>query len=174
MEHNFLGESWGKLATKEKDGLDFDENKVDKAFEKHIDIYSRMQIIKENIEDSNKFTPKDIDTLNTLYEMVFDNVSNYVSAVHDTELAQTPDNTEDMKKDRNIEKMDRIEALDRTRTRAHNALIESLNFLKRNYEKLGLDISWRDDIGYDRNEIREWAQDVMRYISNKKQGAERS
>lgn len=47
--------------------------------------------------------------------------------------------------------------MDARRTAGHNALIDALNIFTRSLSKQGLDVSWRNRIGDDRNEIGDFA-----------------
>ena len=47
--------------------------------------------------------------------------------------------------------------IDRTRTLAHNALIDACNILSRNMKNAGEDNGWRTLLGNDRNEIGDFA-----------------
>ncbi len=60
--------------------------------------------------------------------------------------------------------IDRIEAADRRRSLSHNALIDNLNILSRQFNEAGLDNNWRDDIGLDRKRVTAWALAVAETI----------
>lgn len=49
------------------------------------------------------------------------------------------------------------QAMDSTRTAAHNALIDAANILSRAMVKAGEDATWRRRLGEDRQEIGDWA-----------------
>lgn len=56
---------------------------------------------------------------------------------------------------------------DRNRSLIHNALIDVINALSREYKKLGLTNNWRSDImGNSRREIGDWALTVARSALN--------
>ncbi len=53
--------------------------------------------------------------------------------------------------------LDQKKEMDRTRTLAHNALIDACNILSRNMMKAGEDNRWRGLLGDDRKEIGDFA-----------------
>ena len=56
------------------------------------------------------------------------------------------------------------QALDSTRTAAHNALIDAANILSRAMVKAGEDATWRQQLGDDRKEIGDWACHVHAHL----------
>jgi hypothetical protein len=58
--------------------------------------------------------------------------------------------------------------LEDTRTRAHDAFIDSCNILSRNMEQSGEDNSWRIKLGNERKEIGDFACYVHYYLGLKK------
>ena len=56
-----------------------------------------------------------------------------------------------------------IEEADRSRHFAHEALIDGVNLLSREFKKAGLDNEWRRDI-HDRNAIGEWGLTIAKWI----------
>ena len=61
-----------------------------------------------------------------------------------------------------------IEEIDEARLIAHNALIDKLNILSREFAKAGLDSSWRRDIGDSREQVSEWAMNVTEMLKQNK------
>lgn len=53
-----------------------------------------------------------------------------------------------------------IKAYDETRRLTHNRLIDEVNLLSREFKKAGLDNSWRNVVGLDRDEVGFWARKV--------------
>ena len=53
--------------------------------------------------------------------------------------------------------LDERKGLDSTRTKAHNAFIDSCNILSRNMKKVGEDNNWRATLGEDRKTIGDFA-----------------
>ncbi len=62
------------------------------------------------------------------------------------------------------EGVDEVETSGKSRTRAHNALIDSINIYSRYCKKMGLDNSWRSMLGLDREEITKWALNTAHLV----------
>ena len=57
-----------------------------------------------------------------------------------------------------------IAQADESRWSAHNALISDLDILARAMKKANLDITWRDMIGSNRDEIGTWARNIAPHL----------
>lgn len=57
-----------------------------------------------------------------------------------------------------------IAQADESRRSAHNALLSDLDILARSMNKAKLDISWRDMVGSNRDEIGNWARDIAPHL----------
>jgi len=146
---SFLKNSWYQKAENESG------NTVPKqeSQSRSTDIYLTLEEIDKNLPDT--LTDKEKELLHEFFVDVQDSIANYVSAVNSHVNARYSDMSHE-----------RIQQLDEIRSHAHNGLISRLKTLARLHEKHGIDNSWLNDISKtrDRNEIREWAQQVMQYI----------
>lgn len=155
MEGNpFLKESWQRKAEGEK-GLNTEEN-TPVGYEKDIKIFYEL---KKTINDLSgmDLNPEDEGNLRVMYHEVLDGAQKYVARILGYNKAK------------NKERIDREEMAeaDDNRTKAHDALIDNLNALSRYMRKLGIDNSWRRDIGIDRKEVQRWAQNVMYHLQER-------
>lgn len=62
------------------------------------------------------------------------------------------------------EGVDEVETSGKSRTRAHNALIDAINIYSRYCSKSHLDNSWRTMLGLDREQITKWALNVAHLV----------
>lgn len=58
-----------------------------------------------------------------------------------------------------------IQNADERRRSAHNAFIDSINILSRNFAEKGLDNSWRRMVGFNREEMGLWAFEIADFLS---------
>ena len=63
--------------------------------------------------------------------------------------------------------VDEFERLEQNRTLSHNALIDEVNLLSRQFREAGLDNEWRRTIGEGRDDVGRWALAVAQLIYRK-------
>lgn len=61
-----------------------------------------------------------------------------------------------------------IQSADERRRSAHNAFIDSVNILSRNFAEKGIDNSWRRMVGFSREEIGLWAFEIADFLGDEK------
>lgn len=129
------------------------ENEIETE-DARIDTFLKIEALDKSLDKKRKINPETRETLHDLFKSVEDAIARYANTVASHTMAKR-------------EEFDRqdIERSDEARRFAHNALIDKLDILARSYRINGLDAGWRDEIGADRNRVREWAQIVMKYIA---------
>jgi len=100
-----------------------------------------------------QFIPMNSDLACKIYDAI--RTSSYPDLVDD--LVQYAVRYAQMRVEWKLKNTEERRDMDMSRTRAHNAFIDSCNILSRNMAKLGEDITWRDLIGKDRKVIGDFA-----------------
>ncbi len=135
-----FNESWHDLGEHEH-GDDFEDLAV-RHEEKTNLVYQRIK----KLEGHSKMS-------GVLVRDIEDGIVRYIKAVDKLSLAKI-----------NNEEKDEKKRADEARRFAHNALIDSLNILNRYCVKNGLDTGWRNMVGLDRDQVRDWALVVSKKI----------
>ncbi len=124
-----------------------------------IDAFLEIEAIDKKLDKKRGIDAKTKEILHNLFEMVEESVERYANAI--------------VRQQKDFDHREDAAQSDESRRIAHNALMDNLNILARNYRQYGLDTRWRNEIGTDRDRVREWAQIVMKYIANEAEREEK-
>jgi hypothetical protein len=126
-------------------GIDIEKNLTEEQSEQEKESVGIFLQMKE-LANSN-------ETANELFHDILSKTLHYINTVdHHSESR--------IKK----EGVDEVEMSGKSRTRAHNALIDAINIYSRYCSKSHLDNSWRTMLGLDREQITKWALNVAHLV----------
>lgn len=157
MSEGFLGELWDRKVQTEKQPVGLEE------LGKEAEIYEKLKDRINNLPDSIPAQTR--EGIEENFRDLQDNILRYIRTIF-----QFSEEKEFADKEGGEISVDRMEQLSQNRSLAHNALIDQLNILERIMRKAGLDTSWRAVIGYDREDVKRWAQGVSRHLDLLKGG----
>ena len=151
IEREFLRRSWQRAANSEQGGR-FEgvpvENEDDIETQEAVRAYREIKSIAEY---------SDLELIKGHFISFQKTLCRYVASMRRLSLAR---------QNREEAGADEVEELDKARWTAHNALIDDINILSRYAKKEGLDISWRNMIGNEREQVTDWAERVFKEVEN--------
>ena len=109
-----------------------------------------------NIYLDTKLEAEKYPNLNEIFERMEHSVIRYGKSINMLAIVARSEN-----KDKRM-----LEEIDRNRRLAHNALIDELNLLSRQFRNIGIDNEWRKEIGLDSKTVGGWAYKVAEFISS--------
>lgn len=146
----FLRESWNRKA----------EEETGQATETMGDIrFDAFLAIKNNTKNIPENTPKEIkELIKEYYDELLESMERYVNIIGDYNIEKESKNSRET-----------MAQIDHSRRLIHNGLISIIDTLSKLHKKAGLDNSWREVVGYDRNRVREFAQIVITTLAKQEE-----
>ncbi|MBF8280456.1 MAG: hypothetical protein HW383_229 [Candidatus Magasanikbacteria bacterium] len=149
----WLAESWGRLAQEEVGRKAEEEEKMEEELDRVL-LYHK---IKKEAAGHER--------LEKILASIEDAALEYAGTIDRGTLAR-------LERDNGLgEKtvIDEIESADIRRRQAHNALIDDLNLLSRQFREASLDNRWRSDIGMNRDDVGAFAVAVAKLLLRERQ-----
>lgn len=150
-ERDFLNQLWS-----DKSGGESNKSELGEHGDVGLDTFYDLQKINQNLP--RNINKEDKELIEEYYDDLLSSMNRYVASIEDYNVG----------KYEGIDPQD-MQDLDESRRRMHDGLITILDVLARLHKKVGLDNSWRNSIGYNRNQVRQWAQLVMNHLTSQKE-----